>query len=541
MCLTLNDVEEYRLLRAMPIAHDANHLAKQHQRCLKGTRTDILSKLESWASDPLSSPVYWLSGYVGSGKSTIAQSFCERTYSDGLLGASYFCSRDYSDKSNLHLIFTTLSFQLAYLFPEIRAQVIAVLKSRPYVAREPLHNQFMALFLQPLRITQVSTLIVLDALDECKDAEPVSAVLSLISQHIQSIPNVKFFISSRAEPSIRAAFRLSTLREATTFSVLHDIGATSVDHDIEIFFRVRLAEAMANRSDVNLLEAWPSQSEIEMLTITSGQCFLFAATSVAFILSPIHQPTERLRAFTSSAHPPSIGAFPCNRISRIDQCYFSVLDSAGYSTADDLDYERLRRILGSILLVVNPLSITDHSLLLGLTPSTIRSLLRPQHAVVRVPEDDLKPVTTFHKSFYEFLLDPHRCRDSRFYIDENVHHRILALGCLRIINEQLEKTEVGDSKSYTAPRRIGSALQYACCYWPEHLLKSKLTSADDEVWHLLKGFLAHRQISWVNVLISLGGEVIMSALDSVDALYNGQAAYFDEIPICLLKVRDYVK
>ena len=57
-------------------------------------------------------PVYWLNGLAGTGKSTIAQTIAERLFAEGQLGASFFCSRDFEDRSNLDLIFPTLAAQL---------------------------------------------------------------------------------------------------------------------------------------------------------------------------------------------------------------------------------------------------------------------------------------------------------------------------------------------------------------------------------------------------------------------------------------------
>ena len=61
--------------------------------------------------------MFWLNGLAGTGKSTIAQTFAEISFADGKLGASFFCSRDFENRSNLQVIFPTLAFQLAYRYP----------------------------------------------------------------------------------------------------------------------------------------------------------------------------------------------------------------------------------------------------------------------------------------------------------------------------------------------------------------------------------------------------------------------------------------
>ncbi|TFY76513.1 hypothetical protein EWM64_g7500 [Hericium alpestre] len=63
--------------------------------CMADTRVSVLGNLMSWAVDsgPGASHVYWLTGLAGTGKSAIAYSFCRLLNDAGLLGGSFFCSR----------------------------------------------------------------------------------------------------------------------------------------------------------------------------------------------------------------------------------------------------------------------------------------------------------------------------------------------------------------------------------------------------------------------------------------------------------------
>ena len=80
---------------------------------MKGTRGAVLDKIELWTKDFDRSPIYWLNGLAGTGKTTITQTIAERVFANGQLGASFFCSRDFLDRSNLQFIFPTLAVQLA--------------------------------------------------------------------------------------------------------------------------------------------------------------------------------------------------------------------------------------------------------------------------------------------------------------------------------------------------------------------------------------------------------------------------------------------
>ena len=109
----------------------------------------------------------------------IAQTVSEQVFTDGLLGASFFCSRNFEDRSDLHLIFPTLAFQLAHNYPTFRSALIPLLRSNPEVVHESLFHQMEKLIVKPLGYSDVLTIIVIDALGKCKDDEPSSAILSL--------------------------------------------------------------------------------------------------------------------------------------------------------------------------------------------------------------------------------------------------------------------------------------------------------------------------------------------------------------------------
>ena len=199
------------LLKGMHHTADAGYRCGNRQGCLRGTRKEVLWDIEQWLIGQSGQHIFWLNGLAGTGKSTIAQTFAETAFADGKLGASFFCSRDFQDRSNLQAIFPTLAFQLARKEPLFRRELLQALKIDPDVARESLCSQMEKLIVEPLKAANIPTLIIIDALDECKDEEPASAILSILSRYVDQIPNVKFFITGRPEPRIRSGFRLKSL------------------------------------------------------------------------------------------------------------------------------------------------------------------------------------------------------------------------------------------------------------------------------------------------------------------------------------------
>ena len=190
------------LLNNMQHTPDAGHSSGNWQGCLRDTRTDMLLQLEHWLEDKESQPIFWLNGLAGTGKSTIAQSFVEIAFAEGKLGASFPCSWDIENRSNIHTIFPTLAFQLAYPYPLFQQELLQVLRVDPGISHKSLCSQLEKAIIGPLTETHISTLIVIDPLDECKDDEPASAILSILFRYVDKIPTVKFSITGRPKPPI---------------------------------------------------------------------------------------------------------------------------------------------------------------------------------------------------------------------------------------------------------------------------------------------------------------------------------------------------
>jgi hypothetical protein len=113
------------------------------------------------------------------------------------------------------------------------------LKTRPDVGQESLYSQMEKLIIGPFKATDVSTLIIIDALDGCRDGEPASAIMSVLSFYVNEIPNVKFFVTRWPEPHIHSRFRLKLLVLITEVLELHEVKLKAADSDIKSFFRTR--------------------------------------------------------------------------------------------------------------------------------------------------------------------------------------------------------------------------------------------------------------------------------------------------------------
>ena len=504
-------------------AQGAEYRYGNRKGCLKGTRGAILDAVEHWTWNFDKPPVYWLNGLAGTGKTTIAQTIAERTFADGHLGASFFCSRDFEDRSNLHFIFPTLAVQLARKYTKFLSLFVPLVLSDPGITHDSLYNQMRKLIVDPLKESKISTVIIVDALDECKDREPASAILSVLGQLVSEIPNVKFLITGRPEPRIQEGFRLPLLAEATDVFVLHEVEPIQVDNDIRLFFTHEFSNIVRRRRG---LGGWPTKEQLDVLCKRAAGLFVYAVATVEFIGKQSANPRERLNLLLRSPDGSEREArTKFNENTTLDSLYTSVLEGA-YGDDNDPDNDpKVRSVLGAMILAANPLSSRSIAMLLDLdADQDVTPLLSSVQSLLILQEDTNYPVRPFHKSFPDFIIDPDRCTNQRFYLSPLHHHSQLLIGCLDLMGRTLEmnmcklpdgvaNSDVFDLKERTE-RYIDPALQYVCSSWHTHLVGSHTTSVNTlEITSALHRFLERKLLFWLEVLSVLG-----AVKNAVDAL-----------------------
>ena len=455
-----------------------------------------------------------MNGLAGTGKTTIAQTIAERTFANGQLGASFFCSRDYQDRRNLHLIFPTLAVQLARKYADFRSRFVALVQADPGIAYESLYNQMRRLIVEHLKESNISTVIVIDALDECVDEEPASAILSVIGQFVSEIPKVKFLVTGRPEPRIREGFRLPLLAEATDVFILHEVEPSEVEKDIRLFFKHRFSELVRRNPR---LHCWPTDKQLDTLCERAAGLFVYAVATVKFVEKQSANPRKQLDLLLKPPGGSSRegGTMLNTGATTLDSLYTSILLGA-FGTRNDPDNDpRVRSVLGAMVLAANPLSPSTITVLLDLDLDDVIPLLSSVQSLLVLQENIYYPVRPFHKSFSDFIVDPDRCTNQRFHIFPPPHHSQLLMGCLDLMFQTLEKnmcklpdavanSDVSDMEKRT-DQYISPALQYACRSWYTHLVnKHKIPVSRPDITSTLHRFLETKFLMWLEVLSVLG-------------------------------------
>jgi len=447
---------------------------------------------------------------AGTGKSTIAQTIAERFSAEGQLGASFFCSRDFEDRSNLHFIFPTLAVQLARRYTEFRSIVIPLVQSDPGIASESLYNQMEKLIVQPIKKSAVSTVIVIDALDECREEEPASTILSVLGQFVSRIPETKFFVTGRPESQIREGFRLRPLAPMTDVFVLHEVELGQVNNDIRLFFRHRFTELASRRRG---LDGWPTVDQLDLLCERTAGLFIYAVATVRFIDHKNNSPKKQLdRLLLSPQSGVFVGKTKFKANATLDSLYTSILQEA-FGDDDPEDDPKIRSVLGAVILAMYPLPPSAIAALLDFDTEEVFRPLSSVHSLLVLQDDFDQPVRPFHKSFPDFIIDPARCANPRFCVCPPDHHIELLVGCLELMNRKLKQnmcelpdgvlnSEVHDLIARTE-KHIDRALTYACKSWHKHLIATA-PAHRPKITLLLHQFLEGKFLFWLEVLSLLG-------------------------------------
>ena len=509
------------LLDKLPRAKDARWDYVDRSACLEGTRIEELDKIGSWMNNETERRMYLLSGLAGTGKTTIAKSVAGLADDDGVLGASFFCSRDSDDRSKIEFIFSTITFQLSKLNRRFCAEVITVLKEEPDIGHSLPDRQLKELIAGPLQKMGSfprPVVIVLDALDECKDEKAPEKILLALSRHIHSIPFLKIFVTTRPVSSARFALRDSLLDRLSQVFILHDVDRSRVDGDIRLFINFRLAEIAKRRSGDSLPPIWPSEHLLDKLVQKSSGLFIFAFTICKFVESPgdLQEQLEDIAELRTTAHEGRLG---------IDGLYEKVIKTAMASFANEKMISLCRFVVGTIVLLFNPLSAIDLAQVLDIKPGLVRGVLTDLHSVIVVPPKDDKIIHAFHASFHDFLTSEHRSSD-QIYVHPARQHAAITLGLFKRMMQGLrrnicriddfkENKEVEDL-AQRRERYIGNSLAYACRYWAEHLSHVSPMKSAEELIHALNEFIRNKLLYWIEVLSLLGDMAIaVTALDKV--------------------------
>jgi nucleoside phosphorylase len=520
MAETTDRIDRNVFFDRLPNAQGAefNSYIDQHEgECLPGTRSDILHQIREWAFSPHGKCIFWLNGMAGTGKSTISRTVAKSLQEAKQLGASFFFKRGEGDRGNAKKLFPTIARQLVVSIPQLRLGVQKAISDDSSLAGKSLKEQFDKLILQPLlSLEQLSkqtptVVVVMDALDECDVHDDIRVILQLLPR-LQGIiaVHLRIFLTSRPDLPIWLGFSKIRNQDYQDL-VLHDVPEAVTAYDISLFLNWRLSKI---RKDRSLPIQWPGSKDIQALVKISVPLFIFAATACRVLEDPQWDPADSLAEILTER----------SEGSQMSGTYLPVLNQL-IKTQNGKRRRQLiqefQEIVGTIVTLESPLSITSLSKLIGVSVDRIDVRLTTLHSVIQVPEDKSMPVRPFHLSFRDFLLDPETREKTPLWVNGKEIHQRLASQCLDAC-ESLRRnlcglpspgTERANISRQTINQCLPPELQYACRYWASHLVQC--TDLNDMMHDALK-FLQRHFLHWVEAMSLLG--LLSELLEIIDLI-----------------------
>ncbi|UKZ73631.1 hypothetical protein TrVFT333_001279 [Trichoderma virens FT-333] len=529
----IDSIDQSILSLNLPVVEGAafNSYAEQHNpTCLPDTRVELLQRVSDWVHDPHAKAIFWLNGMAGTGKSTVCRTIAQSLASTSHLGASFFFKRGEGDRGRAAKFFTTIAAQLTVMQPAIAVHIKNAIKSDSNIGSKGMQEQFNKLILQPLSAGSLKNenprviVLVIDALDECELEEDIKLIIRLLSR-VKNV-GLRVFVTSRPELPIRLSF--SDIRGEFQHVILHEIPEPVIWHDLSVFITHNLREISVNYNKTvqeyrQLHKDWPGQSTIDTLVKMAIPLFIFAATVCRFLADrKCGNPDDRLRKVLEYDTK--------SQESKLDATYLPVLDQqvAGLSTRERNEIlQDFRYIVGSIVLLASPLSVSSLAQLLGVSKDVIDTRLDMLHSVLSIPPSAESPVRLLHLSFRDFLVDPEK-REKReqcpWWINEAEAHGKIMNNCLRVMAEFLRedmcnlrflKLEDSIIDSQKVAAHIPAPVQYACLNWVFHLQGAK-DQAENHI-EILR-FLEQHFLHWIEAL-----SLIRKTPESIKIIRNLQA------------------
>ena len=516
--MLMQDLRDRALLDVQYTIHDAQHGMQQiredlnlgslayasrvglikGKKCLDGTRTEVLREVVDWINntDATASPIFWLHGQAGRGKSAIAHTVALQARNLGILG-SCFCFTRVRQHEGLHTkLFPTIARDLAGRDLRLRPLLTEVIANNPSLKdTADIAEQWEKFIVEPLSLLEGSstgnTVVVIDALDESgAETTRVSILEALTACDAKPPANVRILLTSRPLVDIQEVLSAS---EHVRIRSLDDIDVELTTSDIHLYVSYRLKNLRNTFSDTN----------IQQVAVKSDGVFEWARLACDFISHRMEVIAKR-RLDEIMSHAPGDGS------TLLDGMYKIFLNDLIQGSSEALDV--FQSIMRQILWLKDPLPISALDFMRDRFPRTddrypVGGTLRLLASLLSGTNDASIPVRPLHASFYDFLLDEKR--SGEFFIQQvDVHHG-LVVASLSIMRTCLHFNICGLETSYVpnvkvvdldkrVKRNIPPHLMYACRFWASHLGDTKF---DVGLAKLVGEFISGKQVLfWLETL-----------------------------------------
>ena len=498
--------------------------------CLKDTQVKVLERIQEWIQNPNENSIFWLYGMAGTGKSTIARTVAtklndmmrftvDEPLPEGIcLGSTFFFNQQNSNRSDPKALFPTLARRLVDSLPDLAEPLCKAIKEHDDISSKTPGTQWKELISQPFQhmdgklLQPLTVVFVIDALDECKDADSLGSNLESILYQLGRLPEmqrlqVRILITSRPKADIQSRFQrlLNNKHDNTMLDKIPHANADGTPTDIDKYLK---SEFKTIKETHKLNDEWPGSERLEQLVVKVDGLFIFAATVCRFLQPFSVNVDRRLNMVFENVIAGGSGSGSPQK--KLDELYTNILQDGIIKDTLDIEmqekYDMFQDIVGAIINLFETISISDLAKLISVRhcqPTTqlpeIEMMINQLGSVLKVPKDSHHSVELLHLSFRDFLVDSERCGKD-LHINEEQAHKKLFGRCIDIMDATLRQNichikHVSIRSAEVDPAQLKKYLpkhaEYACCHWADHFRESGLFPPHDILLNFLKTHFTH--------------------------------------------------
>src|SRR5258706_7635852 len=471
--------------------------------CMDSTRQSLLNRIMDWVDwvankagheNVLQGNVYWVYGSPGIGKTSLAHSICASLHKRNHLAGAFFCRRDDPNLSEPRNILPSFIHKLAILFPPFRTIVAKHLRDNPNLTSESIEGSLLLDFIRSLPRHPERTLVfVIDAFDECGDAQSRSRLLEVLTNAAAQAPWLRIIVTSRAEFDIQHFFGTVDQSSYLSYDLATDQDASA---DLRTFTQSQFDLVASHRK---LDTPWPEESDFNRVISQANGLFVFVKTLV-LALKRCKDPEESLKAALQDS--------AVTGLESLYKLYSSILKAQIVHNSAEF-----QRMVG-VLLTASPYhALCDETIaeLAGVKLYHVKTWVDALSSLLYRDEAANGGIRVRHLSVYDFFLSD-RCDYQVNIRDADMQ---LGIDCLRVMTTQLcfnicklEDSRLANADIRDLPSRvkehISDALQYSCLHWSNHLCSSSENRDQCVLVSLKKFFEGLCPLFWVEVLSIMG-------------------------------------
>jgi replication-associated recombination protein RarA len=124
----------------------------------------VQNKIKNWIQwkEDIDSPIMWLYGGAGAGKSTIARTIAEWCEEERILLSSFFFWRSDQTRNHIKTFLATVAYNITQFIPETRQLIELAVEDDRHIFSRNLESQFIKLVYEPfMKVSQTVTTLVI--------------------------------------------------------------------------------------------------------------------------------------------------------------------------------------------------------------------------------------------------------------------------------------------------------------------------------------------------------------------------------------------